>query len=97
MTGRARLSPRATIDLDQIWDHTAQKWGIEQAEFYVRQIGRHIAAVAAQPLIGRSCAEVRTGYYKYPSGAHFLFYRLAGDEVEIVRILHERMNFKQHL
>ena len=97
MTGRRTLSPRAQEDLDDIWDYTAKRWGVDQAEFYTRQIGRHVEAVAAQPMMGRACSDVRAGYYKYPSGSHVLFYRLVGDDVDIVRILHERMDFERHM
>ena len=97
MTGRPTLSPRAREDLDAIWDHTANRWGIDQAESCTRQIGRHVEAVAAQPMMGRACSEVRAGYYQYPSGSHVLFYRLVGESVDIVRILHGRMNFERHL
>jgi toxin ParE1/3/4 len=97
MTGRYTISPRAQGDLDEIWTHTVKHWGIDQAEFYIRQIGRQIEAVAARPLIGHACPEVRAGYYKYPSGLHVLFYRLIEGGVDVVRILHERMDFGRHL
>ena len=29
---RAALSPRAQADLDEIWDFTAKRWGLDQAE-----------------------------------------------------------------
>lgn len=97
MIGRYVLSPRAQGDIDHIWDYTAKHWGVDQAEIYARQLFQHIAAVANQPSIGRACRDVRVGYYKYPSGSHFLFYRLMDNGVDIVRILHERMAFDQHL
>jgi toxin ParE1/3/4 len=37
MTGYV-LSPAAGADLEQIWDYTAERWGQEQAERYVRAI-----------------------------------------------------------
>lgn len=97
MTGRVILSPRAQRDIDEIWDYTAKHWSIDQAEIYTRQLWQDIAAVAALPTIGRACPEVRAGYYRYPSGAHFLFYRRIDGGVDIVRILHERMDFAQHI
>ena len=97
MKGRFTLSPRAQNDLDDIWIYTVTRWGIAQAEFYTRQIGSDIATVAAQPALGRVCSEVRAGYYKYPSGSHVLFYRVIEDGVDIVRILHERMDFAGHV
>jgi toxin ParE1/3/4 len=95
--GRYVLSPRARIDLDKIWDHTAERWGIDQAEFYIRQLWQYIEAAAAEPTIGRACPEVRAGYYKYRSGSHFLFYRLIDGGIDVVRVLHERMDFGRHL
>jgi toxin ParE1/3/4 len=49
MSGRYVLSPRAQADLDEIWDHTSELWGVDQAEFYTRQLWRHIEAVALKP------------------------------------------------
>jgi toxin ParE1/3/4 len=53
--------------------------------------------LVADPHLGRDCGHIRDGYRKYASGSHVLFYRLADDGVDIVRILHERMDFGRHL
>ncbi len=97
MTGRYVLSPRAKLDMEEIWDHTAKRWGIDQAEIYTRKLWQQIEALAAHPTIGRACPEVRAGYYKYPSGSHYLFYRRINGGIDVVRILHERMDFTQHI
>jgi toxin ParE1/3/4 len=96
MTARYTLSPRAQTDLDKIWNYTASRWGVDQAELYIRQIWHHIQEIAAQPGMGQACFEVRADYYKYASGSHFLFYRLIKDGIDVVRILHERMDFQRH-
>jgi toxin ParE1/3/4 len=97
MIGRHVLTLRALRDLETIWDDTAERWGHHQAEDYIRQLWRHIELVAARPDLGRSCPEIRTGYSKFPSGSHVLFYRRSPDGIVIVRILHERMDFIQHI
>lgn len=97
MTGGFVLTPRAQRDLDEIWDYTADRWGLDQAETYTRQLWADIKAVAASPAIGRPCPEVRAGYHKHPSGSHVLFYRLIPDGIDVVRILHERMDHERHL
>jgi toxin ParE1/3/4 len=84
MTGRYILSPRAQIDLDEIWNYTAKRWSIDQAELYIRRLWQHIEA--AQTTIGGACPNVREGYYKYQSGSHLLFYRLMGG-IDVIRIL----------
>lgn len=55
------------------------------------------AITVADPSLGRECAEVRPGYRKYPSGSHALFYRLTDDGIDVVRILHERMDYERHI
>jgi toxin ParE1/3/4 len=97
MTGRLVLSPRAQRDLEKIWDDTQERWGIDQAERYTRQIWENIRSLAARPSLGRACPELRAGYYKYRSGVHIVFYRLTDSGIDIVRILHERMDLERHL
>ena len=97
MTGRFVLSPRAEIDLDEIWDYTAERWGLEQAETYTRAIWERIKAISRRPAMGQDASDIRANYYKVPCGSHFLFYRLITEGVDVVRILHERMDYDSHL
>jgi toxin ParE1/3/4 len=97
MMGGYVLSPRAQSDLDEIWDYTAKRWGLDQAETYTRDIWQRIEKVAARPAIGQECSDIRAGYWKIPCGSHFLFYRLTDEGIDVVRILHERMDFERHI
>jgi len=50
------------------------------------------------PMIGRACDEVRPGYRKHAVGSHTLYYRIASaDVIDVVRILHQRMDVDRHL
>lgn len=91
------LTPRAKADLDEIWDYTVRKWSIEQAERYLRLIAEAFELIAEMPERGRSCDGIREGYRKYPVDSHILFYREIADGVDVVRILHQRMDFDRHL
>jgi toxin ParE1/3/4 len=97
MKGRFVLTPRAQDDLDEIWDYTVNRWGLDQAETYTRQLWKDIQTVADNASLGRECSEVRAGYRQYPSGSHVLFYRVLKDSIDVVRILHERMDYERHL
>ena len=90
------LSPRAQADLDDIWDYTAATWSDAQAEFYIRDIWQAIEAIATDPRKGRVCDDIRAGYRKFLVGSHVMFYRQRGTGIDIVRILHRRMDFGQH-
>ena len=94
---RYTLTPRARSDIEEIWDYTAARWSVDQAEVYLRQIKAAIEAIAADPSRGRACDDVRAGYRKYPAGSHLLFYRATPEGIDIVRILHQRMDFERHL
>jgi toxin ParE1/3/4 len=69
------LSPRARRDLAEIWNETAAKWSVQQAENYIRQIQASIERIAENPALSRACDEIRAGYRKYPSGSHVSFIR----------------------
>jgi toxin ParE1/3/4 len=93
------LSPAAQADLEQIWDYTSQRWNDDQAEAYVRVIQHAVELVADNPLIGRPCGEVRAGYRRHTAGSHTLYYRAGagGELIDVVRILHKRMDVDRHL
>ncbi|MEY8013771.1 type II toxin-antitoxin system RelE/ParE family toxin [Mycobacterium servetii] len=97
MSGRYLLSPAAQADLEQIWDYTYDRWGVDQAEDYLRELQHAINRIAANPRIGRACDEIRPGYRKLAAGSHTLFYRVtAGNVIDVVRILHQRMDVDRH-
>jgi toxin ParE1/3/4 len=56
------VSARARADLEEIWDYTAERWGMDQAEIYVRLLQDAIETVADDPRKGRPCDDIRAGY-----------------------------------
>ena len=80
------------------WDDTHDRWGIDQAEEYLRELQHAIDRAAANPRIGHACNEIRPGYRKLAAGSHTLFYRVTADDlIDVVRILHQRMDVDRHL
>jgi toxin ParE1/3/4 len=61
--------PRARRDLIEIWNYTAEHWGEEQADRYVRLINHAIQRLRDNPSIGSDCGHVRPGLRRYPAGA----------------------------
>jgi toxin ParE1/3/4 len=56
-----------------------------------------IGALASDPLRGRACDEIRPGYRKGHAGSHVIFYRVEDRRIDVVRIVHRRMDFERHL
>ena len=91
------LSPKAQADIDAIWDYTADRWSEEQADRYINDLRDAIETIARDLRRGKPCDHLRRGYRKYSFGAHVLFFRVATNVIEVVRVLHQRMDFERHL
>jgi toxin ParE1/3/4 len=81
----------------EIWRFTARRWSKDQADRYYRGFVTAFEALAETPTLGRPCDEIRPGYRRYNVGAHVVFYFIEDGEVEIVRVLHARRDFRRHL
>ncbi len=94
---RVTLTRLAEADLDKIWHYTLEKWGVDQAEHYVGTIrarlqGAADAVIADQPS-GLSDAPYRT----ILAGSHNAVFIRREEGIEVVRILHDRMDTRRHL
>ncbi|BCM85209.1 plasmid stabilization protein ParE [Methylobacterium indicum] len=95
---RIRLSAAARRDLSGIWSYSAEKWDRAQADRYIRVIADGFDRLAAGTAKSRSADDIRRGYFKLVVGSHVVFYRKgASDVIEVVRILHQQMDFDRHL
>jgi toxin ParE1/3/4 len=56
-----------------------------------------IERIAAHPGRGRRCDEVREGYRRYPIVSHVVFHVERPIGVDVIRILHQRMDSTRHL
>lgn len=93
-----KLTNKAREDLIGIARHTEITWGRDQRRAYLKQLDEAFHAVAENPDLGRSCNEIRQGYFKYRRDSHVIFYRLDVEStVEIIRVLHKRMDTGLHL
>ena len=93
-----RISKQAIKDLNDIWIYTFNKWSKEQADRYYDLIIGEIEFVADNYLIGKSVEQTRKNYRVTKIKSLLIFYRKAENEnVEVVRILHQRMDIKKRL
>lgn len=88
---------KAEQDLVEIGLYTWNEWGEEQYLKYMmllREICEDIL-----PRSHRLAREVpgRRGMLRWRCERHVIYFRLTDDELEIVRVLHERMLPKKHL
>ena len=94
-----RVSQAAAIDLEGIWSYTVEHWSVEQADTYLNGILDAFDAILRDPLIGKDFGHVREGYLGLKVASHIVFYRLdhAAKAIEIIRVLHGRMDLEHRL
>lgn len=92
---RFTLTKKAKADLKEIARYTQDQWGCDQRDKYLAMLDGCFHQLAANPLIGKDCSEIRSGYRKMKAGSHVIFYRqTSADMIEIVRILHGSMDIE---
>ena len=97
MTGFV-LTNKALSDLKAIGLYTQNKWGKLQRDRYLTALDKAFRALAKDHLKGGECGEIREGYRKHQVGKHIVFYHeMDTSLIEIVRILHERMDIEARL
>ncbi len=86
------ISKKAVADLEEIWLYTVEKWSADQADRYYNLIFDEINYISRNRNSGKSMEHVRKGYRASKVKSHFIFYRIVNDTIEVIRILHERMD-----
>ena len=93
-----RLTKKAVDDLTGIWNYTFDKWSENQADKYYLMLLENCKEVAKNPELGRHYSMVTENLLGFKAGRHIIFYRkIAENDVEITRILHEQMDLKNRI
>ena len=96
--GQFTLTNKAKADLKSIAIYTQRKWGKNQRALYLKQFDDAFHLLADSPDAGVNCDFIKQGYRKFPNTSHVIFYRVVeGSQIEIVRILHKRMDVQMNL
>ncbi len=89
---------KAIEDLNDIWEYTFFEWSEKQADFYYSEIKKACADIAKKPLVGKEYSAINKNLLGYKSGKHIIFYFINPEKnIEVVRILHERMDLKNRI
>ena len=84
------FSPAAQDDLRTIVRWGIRRWGETAAREYVEELRQDIDRLHQFPELGRSVEDLFPGARVLTTGTHRVFYRIDGDTVRIVRVLHQR-------
>ncbi|WP_312311762.1 type II toxin-antitoxin system RelE/ParE family toxin [Empedobacter brevis] len=94
-----KISKQAEIDLENIWLYTFEEWSLKQADYYFDLIINEIEHIAEDPKVGKDYNEIREGYFRSRLKSHFIFYKINSVEqkIEVIRILHQKMDIDSHI
>ena len=93
------VSKEASADLENIWLYTFETWSVAQADRYLQLILDEFKYLSVEPYSGKDRNDIRDGYRSSKVKSHIIFYIVdnLSTEVELVRVLHERMDIPNRL
>lgn len=95
---RYRLTKKAAEDLAHIWNYTFDTWSENEADIYFQMLLDTCQDFSSGRVIGIQDDGIYSGLLGMKAGKHIIFYRMINpDEVEVIRILHERMDLRKRI
>ncbi|KAF2327397.1 type II toxin-antitoxin system RelE/ParE family toxin [Flavobacterium daemonense] len=92
------ISEKALEDINNIWIYTAENWSIEQANRYYNLIIDEIEYIVDNFDMARDFGKIRKSYRYSKVKSHLIFFKIdKTNEIEVVRVLHERMDIENRL
>jgi toxin ParE1/3/4 len=88
----------ALDDLEEIWKYTLETWSEKQADKYYFEIIDRCEELKFDFELTNDYSSILLELKGVKINRHLIFFRFSSNDViEIVRILHEKMNFNRHL
>jgi len=94
---RVVVSPAAEADLAEIFDFSHASFGEIPAATSIDTLVARFKWLAVNRPLWRPRDDLRPGLFGRAEGAHLIVFRDGGDHVQIVRVLHQRMDPARHL
>jgi toxin ParE1/3/4 len=94
---RLELSARGRQDIERLHHDGAQRFGVQQAAHYTAGLFDLFDLILANPKMAavRPAFSRQTRLIRYRS--HVVLYRIEGEAIRIVRILHGKQDWMDHL
>lgn len=84
--GKYKLSNVAKEDLIRIHQYGVKQFGLKQADKYFDSFFVHVELISKNPQSFESVDFIKPGYRRCVCGVDSIFYKINGDEVEIMAI-----------
>lgn len=94
---RIILSPEALDDIADVLLYTLQEWGETQQTTYAAALDKGLSRLLDKPDLGRGRPELYEGCRSYRINQHIVYYAVKGEDINVSRVLHVRMDAQRHL
>ncbi len=92
------LTKKAVEDLAYIWNYTFEEWSEKQADTYYNMLIANCKGIAENPSLGKNYNGITENLFGLKTNRHIIFYRkIEENEIEVTRILHERMDLEDSI
>jgi len=92
-----RISSEAREDLVSVWEYSREHWSSEQADLYIDALMLRFVWLTGNRNLWRSRPDLKEGVFSCMEKSHVIFFSEDEGCIDILRILHGRMDSGQHL
>ena len=93
---KLQISQVAEEDLAGLYTEGLRIWGQVQADRYYDALIEHFDRLCENPLLYRAVDDIRPGYRRSVCGRHAVYYRMAGETVDIMALI-KHQNIKDRI
>jgi len=92
-----RISTEAREDLVSVWEYTRSHWSTEQADLYIDAFVLRFAWLSVNRTLWQARTDLQKGIFSYVEKSHVILFSENQDYIDILRILHGRMDLGRHV
>ena len=89
------LTLNAQQDIDNIANYSLLNHGEERAALYLEELHDKFDHIVLNPSLGTHRTDIREGLYSRFHQLHTIFYRMDGEEITVLRILHQSRDIQR--
>lgn len=88
MTLRLVLSPKASRDVDDIWNFSARTWSVAQADQHIDGLRDLLKLLCDTPGLARLRRDIEPPIRLFPCRSHVIIFRSDPPMLDVLRLLH---------
>lgn len=88
-----KITNSARKDLINILKYTLKEFGEKQWQKYGELIDQTFTLISENPNIGHKRSDIPYYCYAWPMAKHLIIYKIENQNIYILRVLHQKMNF----